>query len=178
MTMFLLGVIVSIITGLLVNELCDVSPWMARKIVRWSARMWAHGDPDLVSEYEEAWTAVVDDTPGKLTKLFSALRFAAGATGVAGRRRVDLLAQQVAGRVTAVDWMRVADVIEVILVVGVMIITAAEVGRQAFKLVAAWAGPVTLALGFVWQAIHLVTRAKRRKRRRPAGKRWPWWPFD
>ncbi|MFF5082539.1 hypothetical protein ACFY36_36305 [Actinoplanes sp. NPDC000266] len=82
MTAFWFGVLVSIATGALVNEFCDVSPWLADKIARRAARLWSAGDSAL----EVEWAAVIQDCPGKLTKLFIALRFGAGAASKAQRR--------------------------------------------------------------------------------------------
>jgi len=79
MTAFLIGVGVSIITGALVNEFCDISPWLAQRLARNAARLWALGDPELKAVYEEEWAAVVQACPGKVTKLVVAARFAAGA---------------------------------------------------------------------------------------------------
>ncbi|MEV6002171.1 hypothetical protein AB0M25_23580 [Streptomyces griseomycini] len=59
--------------GLLLNEAVDISPWLARRILRWAA----HRLPDIdeARAYEEEWTALLDERPGKLLKLVYALTF-------------------------------------------------------------------------------------------------------
>jgi hypothetical protein len=92
-TGFVIGVLVSIVTGAIVNEFCDVSPWLARKTVRRAAALWNTGNRQLAAGYETEWLAVIDDCPGKLTKLFVASRFLAGAFATAERRRLESAAQ-------------------------------------------------------------------------------------
>ncbi len=87
MSEFWIGVIVAIVTGALVNEMCDFSPWLARKMIPWAASTWALGDGEVAAVYAEEWSAVVDDCPGKLSKVFVALRFVAGAVIRAELRR-------------------------------------------------------------------------------------------
>lgn len=70
-------IILAIVVGLLVNELTEFSPWLARQLVRWSASRWA-ADPEVASAYIEEWTAVIDERPGKLFKLFTAIGFMTG----------------------------------------------------------------------------------------------------
>ncbi|GAB1822349.1 hypothetical protein [Herbidospora sp. RD11066] len=72
---FVIGVVVS----LAVNEMCDVSPWLARKCVRVAAR-WQFEDPELAEGRAEELTALIDDRPGKLFKLGTALGFLGCAT--------------------------------------------------------------------------------------------------
>ncbi|BCL16048.1 hypothetical protein [Micromonospora sagamiensis] len=71
-------IILGIVFGLIVNEITDVSPWLARRLVRWSAYRWTT-DPELAAGYAEEWAAVVEERPGKLFKLLTASRFAIGA---------------------------------------------------------------------------------------------------
>jgi len=84
-------VLVGAAVGIAATELTEISPWLARKVVRWSARHWSP-DPEQRAAYEEEWTSVVDERPGKVLKLFTAAGFAGGAVGrsvprVAGRLR-------------------------------------------------------------------------------------------
>jgi hypothetical protein len=62
-------------TGLVVNECCDVSPWAARKLVRWSAHR-RYAPPSRAEIRAEELAAYIDDCPGKLFKLINALCFA------------------------------------------------------------------------------------------------------
>lgn len=78
-------IVASFAFGLLVNEMTDVSPWAARKLVRWAAYRWTT-DPDTAAGYAEEWTAIIDERPGKLLKLLTAVQFSIGAAGRAAPR--------------------------------------------------------------------------------------------
>ncbi|AGZ46711.1 hypothetical protein [Actinoplanes friuliensis] len=88
MTTFWIGIGVSIITGALVNEFCDVAPWLAALMVRLAARLWSVGEHEVAAAYEEEWTAVITDCPGKLTKVIRAAGFLSGAAWKASRCRI------------------------------------------------------------------------------------------
>ncbi len=81
----MIGILVSVVIGLIVNECCDVSPWCARKLVQWSAYR-RYTDPGRAAERAEELAALIDERPGKLLKLFTALGFAGSAILVAYRR--------------------------------------------------------------------------------------------
>jgi hypothetical protein len=81
------GILLGIVAGLLANELCEFSPWCARKLVRWSAFQ-RYTDPGRVEMRAEELTAVINDRPGNLFKLITAVSFAANAVIVSGRRAV------------------------------------------------------------------------------------------
>lgn len=66
--------ILGIILGLIVNETCDLSPWLARQLARWSARL-RYTDDKMAQTRAEELTAVINDRPGKLFKLCTALAF-------------------------------------------------------------------------------------------------------
>jgi hypothetical protein len=70
--------ILSVLLGLAVNECCEVSPWAAKKIARWSARL-RYDDPERAEIRSEELVALIEDRPGKLLKLITALCFAAAA---------------------------------------------------------------------------------------------------
>lgn len=72
-------ILMSVALGLAVNECCDVSPWLAGKVVRWSARRRYAGDPARAAIRAEELTALLDARPGKLFKLTTALGFAGSA---------------------------------------------------------------------------------------------------
>jgi hypothetical protein len=77
---FWASVLLAVVLGLVANELCDLAPWLARRLVPKAAKLWAGHDSDRATVLEEEWAAVVEDCPGKLTKLALALRFMAWAT--------------------------------------------------------------------------------------------------
>ncbi|MFJ8348973.1 hypothetical protein ACIQ9J_21955 [Streptomyces sp. NPDC094153] len=63
--------VTAVVLGLVVNELCDVCPWLARKVIRLAAR--AVPDREVRRRLEEEWVAGLQDRPGKILKLFSAV---------------------------------------------------------------------------------------------------------
>ena len=79
--------ILSVLLGLAVNECCEVSPWAAKKIARWSARL-RYDDPERAEIRSEELVALIEDRPGKLLKLITALCFAAAALRAWTRRTV------------------------------------------------------------------------------------------
>ena len=58
------AVVLSIALGLFVNEFCEVSPWLADKLVRRSARL-RYEDPARSEERAEELAAYIKDRPGK-----------------------------------------------------------------------------------------------------------------
>jgi hypothetical protein len=64
--------VLGLAAGLAVNECSDVSPWLARRLVRWAAGIRYPGREDELE-------AVIDDRPGKLLKLLTALGFVCAA---------------------------------------------------------------------------------------------------
>jgi hypothetical protein len=79
--------VLTIVVGLLINELCDVSPWCARKLVRWSAFR-RYADQDRAKIRAEELTALINERPGKLFKLITASCFAVSAVIISSRRAV------------------------------------------------------------------------------------------
>lgn len=84
------AIVLSIVVGLIVNEFCEISPWCARKLVRWAAFQ-RYADPDRAEIRAEEWTALINDRPGKLFKLISAACFTLSAVIVSARRIADRL---------------------------------------------------------------------------------------
>jgi mycothiol system anti-sigma-R factor len=78
-------ILVGIVSGLLANEFCEFSPWGARKLVRWSAFR-RYADPGRAEMRAEELTALINDRPGNLFKLFTAAGFAGAAVIVSARR--------------------------------------------------------------------------------------------
>ncbi|MGV9600717.1 hypothetical protein ACWDR1_29045 [Streptosporangium sandarakinum] len=78
-------VVLAIVLGIVVNEMCDLSPWLAVRLVALAARF-QHGTSPRAEERSEDLAAYINDRPGKLFKLLTALGFLA--TGaVTGLRR-------------------------------------------------------------------------------------------
>lgn len=79
------AILVSLTVGLAVNECCDVAPWCARKLIRWSAihRYTNHARAEARAE---ELIALINDRPGNMLKLITALTFAAGAATSSARR--------------------------------------------------------------------------------------------
>jgi hypothetical protein len=73
-------VLATVVAGLMVNECCELSPALARLLVRWSARH-HYREPGRAQERAEELAAYVNDRPGKLFKLIVATLFAARALG-------------------------------------------------------------------------------------------------
>src|SRR6266567_4926776 len=80
--------LVTIALGLIANECFEVAPWLARKLVRWSA-IFKYGDTARARVRAEELAAMIDDRPGNLLKLFTACGFAFGALGAAAHRAVN-----------------------------------------------------------------------------------------
>jgi hypothetical protein len=71
-------VLVGILAGLAANECCDISPWLADRLVRRAARL-RYGASERAVVRAEEWTAVIHERPGKLLKLVTAVGFFAAA---------------------------------------------------------------------------------------------------
>lgn len=69
-------IFLGIILGLIVNETCDLSPWAAKKLVQWSARM-RYTDPQRAETRAVELVSLIEERPGKLFKLCTALGFSA-----------------------------------------------------------------------------------------------------
>ncbi|MFC4536224.1 hypothetical protein [Sphaerisporangium dianthi] len=67
-------VAVAVILGLLINECCDIAPWLARMLVKRSAHL-RYNDRSRAETRAEELTAFINDRPGKLLKLATALAF-------------------------------------------------------------------------------------------------------
>ncbi|MFJ2004793.1 hypothetical protein [Streptomyces chartreusis] len=81
--------VTAVVLGLVVNELCDISPWLARKVIVLAAR--CVPNCEVRERLEEEWTAGLHDRPGKILKLVAALTILASALttvrGMYGARR-------------------------------------------------------------------------------------------
>ena len=81
------GILLGIVAGLLANEFCELSPWCARRLVRWSAFR-RYADPDRAEMRAEELASVINDRPGNLFKLITAVSFAGAAIVAVARRAV------------------------------------------------------------------------------------------
>jgi hypothetical protein len=60
-------IVLGIVLGLAVNECCDLSPWLGRTLVRWSARCRYRDRTGRANERAEELSALIDARPGKLS---------------------------------------------------------------------------------------------------------------
>jgi hypothetical protein len=58
------------VLSMVIGECTEVSPWLARRVLRLAAHRL--GKPEASERYEAEWTALLDERPGKLLKLFFA----------------------------------------------------------------------------------------------------------
>ena len=65
----------SLILNMVSNECSDLAPWLARRLVRWAAHRQYRGGERAQIRAEE-WSRIIQDRPGKLLKLATALWFA------------------------------------------------------------------------------------------------------
>jgi hypothetical protein len=68
------GLLLSVVLGLVINEMCDVSPWCARRLVRLSVRL-RYADRERRRIRADELVALIDERPGKLMKLGTSLGF-------------------------------------------------------------------------------------------------------
>ncbi|MDQ3786670.1 MAG: hypothetical protein M3422_05420 [Actinomycetota bacterium] len=84
---FVVTTVAAIGVGAITNELCDLAPWLAVRLVRLAARLEAATPEEKHLLFEEM-SAMLDEVPGKLTKLlFSIGRLTYAARHVRWRRR-------------------------------------------------------------------------------------------
>jgi hypothetical protein len=70
------GIVAAVIVTLIVNEFTDLCPWLADKLVRWSAFR-RYRDRERAETRAEELAALIEQRPGHLLKLFTATSFAA-----------------------------------------------------------------------------------------------------
>jgi hypothetical protein len=81
-------VLLAIFLGLVANEFCDVSPWLARRAVRLAVRLRYPDNPVRASIRREELEGVCANAPGKICKLLVALSFLFAALVSAAARTV------------------------------------------------------------------------------------------
>lgn len=72
-------IVLTVVLGVVSIEFSEVAPWLARRIARWAAIQRYRDRPDRVVVRVQEWVSVVEERPGKLFKLVTALWFAGGA---------------------------------------------------------------------------------------------------
>jgi DNA-binding transcriptional MerR regulator len=77
----------AIISGLLVNECCDVSPWVAIRLMRWATRLRYGPAARRTTVRSEELAALIQDRPGNLFKLLTAIGFIVHALLAAALRK-------------------------------------------------------------------------------------------
>lgn len=87
-------ILLSIVLGLAINEVCDVSPWLARHIVRLAARL-RYSTTERSRARAEDTVAYIETRPGKLLKLGAALCFLAVGSAAFAHRRSRALAGRI-----------------------------------------------------------------------------------
>lgn len=62
-----IAVLTAVVLPLLLAEFGDWSPWLAKRLVQWTARRL--GDTAAAERYSEEWLAELEEVPGKLSQL-------------------------------------------------------------------------------------------------------------
>jgi len=82
-------VIVAAVAALIVNEVTDVSPWIAVRLVRWAAGQIYAANADRAARRKEEWEALVSESvPTKISKLIFGLSFGCAGLYCAAIRRL------------------------------------------------------------------------------------------
>lgn len=63
----LINLVIPTALSIVIGECTEISPWLARRILRLGARLL--GNPEATERYEAEWIALLDERPGKLLKL-------------------------------------------------------------------------------------------------------------
>jgi plasmid stabilization system protein ParE len=81
-------VLLAVVVTLIVNEVTEVSPWTAIRLVRWAAKHIHASNTERAAQRAEEWEALIDESiPTKISKLFFGLGFGcAGLYYIAMRR--------------------------------------------------------------------------------------------
>ncbi|HEY0001689.1 MAG TPA: hypothetical protein VGB74_14620, partial [Actinoplanes sp.] len=84
--MDLLAAGLAVAAGVAINIGLELAPWVARSVAHFSAALLAAGHPDSRAIYEQEFAAVVNERPGRLGKLVTALGLLAAGLAQAARR--------------------------------------------------------------------------------------------
>ncbi|GAB3975579.1 hypothetical protein GCM10029978_060070 [Actinoallomurus acanthiterrae] len=123
-------ILLSILVGLVANEVSDISPWLAVRLVRWAAFRIYAADPQRAAEHAEDWQAHIDRSiPTKLGKLFFGLGFGVAALWRTGTRR--------AGHGPAIPragFQHIPRPVRVGVLIGVVLVAIADIWGPVFEL--------------------------------------------
>lgn len=73
------SIVMTVVLGLTINECCEISPWAARALVKWSARCRYANNPERAGIRAIELAALIDVRPGKIFKLLTACGFVTAA---------------------------------------------------------------------------------------------------
>jgi hypothetical protein len=68
------GIVLTFVSGVAINECSDAAPWLANRLVRWSAFR-RHADAERAADRAEELAALIQERPGKICKLLTATAF-------------------------------------------------------------------------------------------------------
>lgn len=115
-------IILSVAGGLIVNEMSSLSPWLAGKLVVWSARH-QYSDPARAAARAEELSALIMSRPGKLGKLCTAVGFACSAiateVNMYARRAVHATPSKTRG--TGLTWWARLYLAAVVMIAGIVL---------------------------------------------------------
>src|SRR5580693_10323737 len=84
------GAVLGVASALAINEFSDVCPCAAKAVVRWSAGL-RYADPERRAIRAEELESLIEERPGQLFKLITALCFATAAIWAWTRRMAESL---------------------------------------------------------------------------------------
>jgi hypothetical protein len=126
----------AIVVGAATNELCDVAPWLAKRVLKRAARLEAtHGEEEALILNE--LLALLEDVPGKLSKLiWSLARLGYSTRFVAAGVKRSI--ERFRGRVTHASRMASAVnlILSVFMIAGASIATFTDIGWWTLPAVA------------------------------------------
>jgi DNA-binding FadR family transcriptional regulator len=80
------GIVTGMVAGFLITEYGEVAPWIAGRLIRWAVRR-LYTDTLRAEIRLEELAALIEERPGKLLKLLTALGYAGAALGSVTARR-------------------------------------------------------------------------------------------
>lgn len=179
-------ILLTIVFGFAINETCDLSPWLARHIVRLAARL-RYDDTARGRARGEDLAAYIETRPGKLLKLGAAVCFLAVGSVAVVCRGLRAIAGRISARNRAEEARRNARISQSRLIKGISVGCAIGAGINGTVAVVSAvttmitggitgsAAVVVFALGLGSWAIGILlcssVVSSVRTRRRPQGRR-------